>query len=266
MMFQTMVIGKVFVTPESEEGRAISKSSLFKSSLIFSSLVALPAGKKLDEKDLTKAYSAGVIIFYGGVERWIQDNTDKRHNADKPVSIPVIGIHRPVYNKKYFASLAPVEANQSYLYLEKRVRTYFSEMGAPQSLIDRMFDSASTDIELIPKKEFVKYFREKESFVEEWLIAKCGESGRKNALTAQELKDFMKLENREKQRAAVSLKDGGDIKDIPVFQFENVYGEKLLNKIRDYNFQVHNCQKFATSRYQKEWAEKYLAKSGITQN
>ena len=264
MLAQTMVVGKVFFTPESEEGKVISKGLLLKSSLILSSWVALPAEQKLEEHHLTKAHSAGVIIFYGGVERWIQDNTDKRHNAAKPLTIPVIGIHRPYYNKKYFASLAPVEANQSYLYLEQRVRTYFTEMGAPQSLIDRMFNSASTEIELIPEKEFAKMFREKESFVEEWLIAKCGESGTKNALTAQEQKEFTQLEKREKQKAAKSLNDGGDIKDIPVYMFENEYGEKLLNKVRSHNFQVQNCQKFAKSNHQKDWAKKYLAeRAGI---
>ncbi len=263
MLVQTMVIGKVFFTPESEEGKAISKDPLLMSSSILSSWVILAAEKELEEHHLTKAHSAGVIIFYGGVERWIQDNTDKRNNGDNPVLIPVIGIHRPYYNKKYFASLAPVEAGVSYRYLEKRVRDYFTEMGAPQSLIDRIFNSSSTEIELIPKTEFTKMFREKESFVEEWLIAKCGEPGTENALTPRELKDFEQLEETEKkQRAAMSLKGGGDVKDIPVYLFENEYGEKLLNKVRDHDFQVHNCQKFAKSNHQKEWANKYLAGSG----
>lgn len=264
MLAQTMVVGKVFFTPESKEGQVISKGQLLKSSLILSSWVALPAEQKLEKHHLTKAHSAGIIIFYGGVERWIQDNTDRRHNADKPVLLPVIGIHRPYYNKKYFASLSPVEAAQSYLNLEKRVRTYFTEMGAPQSLIDRMFNSASTEIELIPEKEFAKMFREKESFVEEWLIAKCGEPGTKNALTALELQDFTRLAKREKQRGAKSLPAGGASNDLPVYVFENEYGEKLLNKVRGYNFQVHNCQKFAKSNHQKDWAKKYLAGRGRT--
>ena len=76
MMAQTRVVGKIFVTPASREGKAISESSFFKSSLL-SLIKPLPAEVELGPEHLTKAYSAGVIIFYGGVERFIQDNIDK---------------------------------------------------------------------------------------------------------------------------------------------------------------------------------------------
>jgi hypothetical protein len=68
------------------------------------------------------------------------------------------------------------------------------EMGAPQSLVDRMFVKASNEIELIAADEFRTLYKEEESFLQEWLIAKCGATGAQYALSPTEYAEFRKIE------------------------------------------------------------------------
>ena len=97
-------------------------------------LVAIKAGDSLTEQDLVRCYSACVLIFYGGVDRGVSDNWDQRTDREK--SIPAIGLHRPYFAAEAYASLSPIEAKQQYAILDKEVRDYLVEMGAPQDLAD----------------------------------------------------------------------------------------------------------------------------------
>lgn len=254
------VYGNIIVSTESNLGMKLLASK--NPSQEWGNL-AIPRNQQLEPHHLVKAYSAGVIIFYGGVERAIRDNFDARKGAEyEGVSIPVIGIHRPYYDKQYFAKLSPVEADKQYRLLENEVRAYLSEMGAPQSLIDRMFNTSSTRIELIPDDEFRNMFRVKESFAQEWLIAKCGASSEdgvsvaEQVLTGKELNYYKALQAKMDKRLVDRVSKG-----LPFerYTFSSEYDERLTAKVRRYGRNIRLCKSAAIRNHQEEWARKYLS-------
>lgn len=213
----------------------------------------------LSEKHIVRNYSAGILIFYGAPMRAHRDNSDQRQGFYKAKSIPVMGMHRPYYDKRTFSKLSPNEAARAYNELEKSVRSYLVEMGAPQQLIDRMFDRASTDIDLVPDDEFRKYYKPEESFLEEWLIAKCGASGHENILTGAALDDFITMQE-EQVRSRIEDKDYLD-REVgylyPSEKFPKDYVGALYRRVRTYNRSVDSCRGKAVSVHQREWASSY---------
>ena len=221
--------------------------------------VILSPDASLSEKHIVRNYSAGVLIFYGAVIRAHRDNSDQRLGFYRKKSIPVIGLHRPYYGKAAFSKLSPHQAEQAYRTLEKNVRNYLAEMGAPQQLIDRMFNRASTDIDLVPDDEFRKFYKSEESFLEEWLIARCGASGHENVLSGTALKDFMVMQ-RDQMRSRMADSTNSD-KDpwylYPSPSFSQDYVETLYRKVRTHNRSVNACQSKAVSIHQRKWARTY---------
>lgn len=221
--------------------------------------VFLPANVSLTEKSIVRNYSAGILIFYGAVKRSHRDNSDQRLGDYKARDIPVMGLHRPYFEKEAFATLTPSKAAQAYQNLEKAVRAYLAEMGAPQDLVDRMFKSASTDIDLIPDDEFRHYYKSEESFMEEWLIAKCGATGEQNILSNAELTDFRTMMlDQVRARNADTDNPKQTLDDIlylyPSEHFPQDYVEELYRKVRTHNVKVNGCRASAISIHQKEWA------------
>lgn len=213
----------------------------------------------LSEKHIVRNYSAGILIFYGATMRAHRDNSDQRQGFYKAKSIPVMGIHRPYYDKGTFSELPPNEAARAYSRLEASVRSYLVEMGAPQQLIDRMFNRASTDIDLIPADEFRRYYKIEESFLEEWLIAKCGSPGYENILTGTTLDDFITMQ-KEQVRSRIEDKDHLGIEVgylYPNEKFPQDYVEALYRKVRTYNRSVDFCRDKAISVHQREWVSSY---------
>ncbi|MCG7865454.1 MAG: hypothetical protein JAY74_03670 [Candidatus Thiodiazotropha taylori] len=151
----------------------------------------------LVESDIRKCYSSCILIFYGAVERSLRDNADQRDGSITDNNlIPVMGLHRPYYEKHYFSKLNPIEAKQKYKELQKLVKDYLIEMGAPDELTERMLRSSSNDIELVRKEEFEKYYSKISPFYEEWLIAKCGsEDDVQTFLNGDDLSDWIKYDN-----------------------------------------------------------------------
>jgi len=221
--------------------------------------VILSPDASLSEKHIVRNYSAGVLIFYGAVMRAHRDNSDQRLGFYKQKSIPVIGLHRPYYEKAEFSKLSPHQAEQAYQALEKNVRNYLAEMGAPQQLIDRMFNRASTDIDLVPDDEFRKLYKSEESFLEEWLIARCGASGHENVLSGAALEDFMVMQRNQIQSrmadSASSDKEPWYLYPSPSFSQD--YVETLYRKVRTHNRTVNACRSKAISVHQREWARTY---------
>lgn len=130
-------------------------------------------------------YSSCVLIFIaapvrdheGDNEFFTPEGSSLMIKTSKGVEqkiVPVIGIHRPYFDKASYAKLSATQAKQNYGYLEKVTRQYLQDMGAPVSFIDRMFLSSSNEVEVIKKEEFLKYFGYKEPYLEEWLLSKCG--------------------------------------------------------------------------------------------
>jgi hypothetical protein len=247
--------GTIIIAPGSEEEKYLNAR---KDPWKDRDYIILPPDDPLTEKHIVRNYSAGIIIFYGAATRAHRDNSDQRLGFYK--KIPVIGIHRPYYVGEYFSNLSSAKAEQAYKILESSVRSYLSEMGAPQALIDRMFNNASNDIELLTAEEFRGYYKSEESFLQEWLIAKCGDTGHyQNILKDDEAKDFTQMEwEQAKSRVADKAKA-----DKPVFylyqseRFPQKYVENLYNKVRNHNFSVNSCQEKAVSLHQREWSKKY---------
>ena len=211
-------------------------------------------------------YSAGILIFYGAVERSLSDNVDMRLGHYNIRSIPVMGLHRPYYNKEYFSSLSPIEASKAYKRVEKKTKDYLEEMGAPQAIIDRMFNQASNQIDLIEDDEFRKYYKPVEPYFEEWLIAKCSDSVEKYGLTQDESRDFTEIESEQIKtifKAHVVEKESTS-RDVhypyPIKKYAKSYINKLYKKSRKYNSAVHFCHRHVIKSHQEKWARNYFSK------
>lgn len=113
--------------------------------------------------------SACVLIWAGGVER---DAT------------AIFGLHRPIYDKSYFAGLSALEARKKYSELDEFTRAYLTEMNIPTSVVDRMMSTKSSDVDLVTPIEFLEMTGRSSPAYQEWIIAKCGE------LSTSEQKDY----------------------------------------------------------------------------
>ncbi len=245
--------GNIILATGSEEERVLILS---KDPAKVRGYVALPPDAPLANKDIVRNYSAGVLMFLGAVKREHSDNSDQRQGFYNQRKIPVMGIHRPYFSKEVFAALSPSQAQEAYKVLETSVRNYMLEMGAPQSLADRMFVKSSNEIELIAADEFRTLYKEEESFLQEWLIAKCGAIGAQHVLSPTEHADFTKIETWQVRS---QMQDPGAF-DKPGFYvypnpgFPSPYPEDLYRKVRAYNGWVRACQDSAVVDHQIEWA------------
>lgn len=248
--------GKIIIAPGSKAEQYLKKDPSERRDY-----VVLSPQAQLKEEHLVRNYSAGVLAFYGGVKRAHRDNSDQRLGLYNKKSIPVMGIHRPYYDKRFFSTLSPAEASKAYKKLEARVRDYLKEMGAPQTIVDRMFNRASNKIDMIEDDEFRKYYKSEESFIEEWLIAKCGASGYNSVLEGKEAEDFAKIRS-EQFKARLSDKLSNDnnsdyIEIYPSNEYAKSYIGNLYKKVRMHNYKVNLCRKRAIISHQRKWAENY---------
>jgi hypothetical protein len=220
--------------------------------------VFIPATAKIQEDNIVRNYSAGVLMFYGAVKRAHRDNTDQR-GYPKTLRIPVMGVHRPYFSKDYFSGLTPSQADVAYQQLETAVRSYLSRMGAPQVLADRMFTRPSTEIELIPDDEFRKFYKSEESFLQEWLIARCGVASESAALSESDLANFQRIDLFQiMSRQKDNDKESKSIYYIyPNPEFSGEYVAKLYKQLREHNSNVNRCQTSAVTTYQLTWARSF---------
>lgn len=224
----------------------------------------VPLGDKIPEKYIRRCYSACVLIFYAGVERDTSNNGYFRDNSN---IIPVIGLHRPYYEKDYYSKLSPEEANARYKDLEKAVETYLSEMGAPNEVIERMLKTASNDVDLVDHREFKKLYKRREPFIDEWILAKCGEmSNGKDILSVEDYEYMVKI-GKEKLREAIKAGDGSEdyvkaMLKLSVHVDGSFFPEgadlerykSVLNTVFRHNLQVKECKNNAIHNYQLKWA------------
>lgn len=219
---------------------------------------------KIPEEYIRRCYSACVLIFYAGVKR---DASNNGYFRDDSNIIPVIGLHRPYYEKDYYSKLSPVEANTRYKALEKALETYLSEMGAPNEVIERMLKTASNDVDLVDHRDFKKLYERKEPFFDEWLLAKCGEMSNGKDILSDEEYEYMVKIRKEKLREAKIAGDGTEAYVKAMLSMSvHVDGsffpdgadleryKRALNTVRQHNLRIGECQDSAIRNHQLEWA------------
>ena len=214
--------------------------------------------KSLAEDDVIRCYSACVLIFFGGTNRTIVDNYDDRQSRR---IIPVMGIHRPYYDLKYFSTLSPKEASKEYKRLEILVEEYLKEMGATGALMERMLRKPSNDVELVTSKDFKSFYRPVEPFLDEFLLAKCGSDADKEVLGPKELNDYERLSKDRIQEFVRRQKADPDLsRNATVFEnyvpdgFDADYAARLQKKVIQHHQQVESCRTKAVLTHQIEWA------------
>lgn len=68
-----------------------------------------------------------------------------------------------------------MEAKEKYEELKQFSILYLKEIEVSQSIIDRMFQTGSTDVDIVSAKDANILFGIRSPFYDEWLIAKCGQ-------------------------------------------------------------------------------------------
>lgn len=123
-------------------------------------------GTNIGYYDSAKCMSACFFVLVGGITR------------SGPHTFPtgttqVLGIHRPFFEKEYYASQSVKDAEKQYAALQEASRKYLLDMGVSESLIHQMFAVPSSQIRLVNEQEFKQEIGNP-AFFEEWVIAKCG--------------------------------------------------------------------------------------------
>jgi len=106
--------------------------------------------------------SACVLAWIGGAERTA--------NGD-------IGLHRPYFDRSYFADLTQAQAESKYAELSTRVEQYLKEMNVPQEAIELIFRTSSSDISYVGPENNWRLFARlsaKAPAYDEWILSKCG--------------------------------------------------------------------------------------------
>lgn len=254
LMASTWVWGMHFYVPGTPMGNELEATGREFFHMRFR-LAPVPLGTDLPETQITRCYSACILVLFGGVDRAINDNLDFRHGARAMIRIPVVGLHRPYYLKSVFAALSPTESQTAYARLEREVREYLGNMGASERLIERMFRSASSDVDLIESEEFKELINVEEPFIEEWKIARCGAPGRSGALTESEQRDYAAYDSFVKAGISAGHIKGVDaIKQAapPGMTLERV--AQLRAKIEANAIRSLRCSDNAIRTFQMEWA------------
>ncbi len=94
-------------------------------------------------------------------------------NVKYPAYI-TIGIHRPYFDKHYFAGLSSAQATKKYQQLQLGIRKFLLEMNVPTSLIDQMMATSSDNIKYISMNEYIKTNGKTAPAFDEWIRARCG--------------------------------------------------------------------------------------------
>lgn len=260
MLVRAEVIGNLFVSPESEDALFMEKDlqSNPDKGYFWKRYRVRTRDVGIEEKDIRRCYSACILIFYGATMRGVGNNVDKRKWPW--VYIPTIGLHRPFYEAEYYLDLSPQEAQKEYNKLKLVIREYLEEMGAPRQVFDRMFRKASNDIELINAKEFKFFYQEEEAFLEEWIIARCGDEGLENVLTEDEIKDFDILKEARVEEAERIRKQGGSLeeqmdaaKEYLPDNFNKERARNLSRKVRSYFRSLDACRDITIKKHQTRW-------------
>lgn len=217
--------------------------------------------RPITEGDIKKCYSACVLMFLGGTQKYISDNYYwiNGSRADEKKDIPVIGLHRPYFSQKQYAELSIKDAEISYLRLEKIVRQYLEEIGATRELIDRMFKSSSNEIDLVKDSIFRGMFHEEEPFYNEWVIAKCGIFDDGKGLLSKEDYAYQNevWDKKEKEvRRLIKIHGGSSADYLHIYKdyipdgFSKEKYENIMSTVRAHNIKFRSCKENAVKKHQ----------------
>ena len=84
-----------------------------------------------------------------------------------------VGIHRPYFDRAYFADLTPVQAREKTKQLNDAVKRALDDSDVPKSLQDRLFATPSTAMYWLTIPD-LESLGPQPSWYEELLTAKCG--------------------------------------------------------------------------------------------
>lgn len=246
LMASTQIWGNNIISSESEAAKTVLlKQADVKRASAWSNWRVVKPSQMVSEDDLIKCYSSCVLIFLAGTEKSTVDNTD---DVSVRRFIPVIGLHRPYFNKEYFAKLKPQQAAIKYKQLESLVDSYLKDIGVSSLLIERMLKPSSDSIELVSSEEFEKYYNKKEPFVEEFMLAKCGSAEPNKFLTGQDKVDYLDITNKRRQEFDrrysdnQSLEYAGQAYESYIPNgYETDYVHLLIGSVRDKVKYVEQC-------------------------
>lgn len=91
-----------------------------------------------------------------------------------------VGVHRPRYDKKYFANLNSVEAQAKYADLLTGLASYLRTHDVPEAIITKMMSVSSGDNYMLQERE-VQSVGTMRPFLDEMLLARCDHLSAGNA-------------------------------------------------------------------------------------
>jgi len=107
-----------------------------------------------------KCASAGFLIFASAAIRIAESRT--------------VGIHRLYVDPRRLSSLSPSQAVALQNDVFRRARSYLQELQIPTSLIDTMFQRASSEVYWLSRTDLEDQIGHYAPWYEEFLIARCG--------------------------------------------------------------------------------------------
>ena len=94
--------------------------------------------------------------------------------ADRMATPGTLGIHRPYVHPRQLASLSPSQAEALQNDLFRQARSYLQELQIPTSIIDTMFQRASSEVYWLSYAELWKQIGCRSPWYEQFLMGRCG--------------------------------------------------------------------------------------------
>jgi hypothetical protein len=86
----------------------------------------------------------------------------------------MVGIHRPYVHPDRLRSLSPSAAESLETRALLEAEKYLHELRVPTSLVEEMFEQASTEVHWLSERELALQLGQRPPWYEEFLIARCG--------------------------------------------------------------------------------------------
>lgn len=92
--------------------------------------------------------------------------------AERKIAGESIGVHRPYFEKKYFAGLSLEEAKRQYESKLKDIANYLQQQSVPERIVEKMVSTPSTDIQLLSQSDIDGLLLTR-PYISELLDARC---------------------------------------------------------------------------------------------
>ena len=94
--------------------------------------------------------------------------------TERSATDPNLGIHRPYIHQRRLVSMGVREAEALQNDALRQARSYLENLNVPASLIDKMFQRASTEVYWLSRDEIQEQLGRRPPWFEQFLIARCG--------------------------------------------------------------------------------------------